>query len=87
MIDGNGIETRERDGRKYWWVCVDVGDRGIRQLKLSFAKTPSGDTSGGQGDTTQGGREALCRHTGVRLWLELVLMYLDSRRTGQQHRR
>ena len=55
VIDGNGRETRERDGRKYWWVCVDVGDRGIRQLKLSFAKTPSGDTSGGQGDTTQGG--------------------------------
>ena len=56
VIDGNGRETRERDGRKYWWVCVDVGDKGIRrQLKLSFGKKPSGDTSGRQGDTTQGG--------------------------------
>ena len=50
-----GRETRERDGRKYWWVC-DVGDKGIRrQLNLSFVRRPSGDTEMSLGDTTQVG--------------------------------
>ena len=57
VVDEVGRETRVRDGRKYWWECKGVGDKGTRrQMKMiSFLKTPAGDTIGRQGDTTQGG--------------------------------
>ena len=76
VVDEVGRETRVRDGRKYWWECKGVGDKHTRvQMKMiSFLKTTSGDTIGGQGDTTQGGRGALCKQRGVSIWLELIFM-------------
>ena len=76
IVDEVGRERRVKDGRNYWWECKGIGVKGAkRQMKMiSFLKTTSGDTIGGQGDTTQGGREALCKQRGVSIWLELIFM-------------